>query len=201
MSAYLWEQYADIWLEDAPDLSDRPRGVEQAMFRGVMAAFPTGVGVISTADGDGAPRGMTANAISSISARPPLLMVALTLHSRTLAAIERLDAFAVNVLAGTGAHLSGHFARPDASFADISWEPSQVARGVPVLTEHVTAVAECRVDRILGAGDHAIVLGRIVGGRLRDEPPLVYHRRGYAAWTHLPEATIAAPSPQKAENV
>lgn len=186
MNSYLWEQYDDVWFDRTPSLEGRPRGVEINLFRDLMSAFPTGVGVITTIDAAGQPRGMTANAVSSISARPPLLMVALNSTSGTLTEIERHRSFAVNILAGTGADLSNRFARPaTATFDGLEWEPSGVAGGVPVILEHTTAVAECAVDTIVGAGDHAIVLGRIVAGRLFDRAPLVYHKRVYADWATL----------------
>lgn len=187
MSTFLWDQYGDdVWLGDTPSIEGRPRGVQIELFRGLMSSFPTGVAVITTVAADGSPRGMTANAVSSISARPPLLMVALDSRRATLTDIERHGAFAVNILAGTGAEMSGRFANSKtARFDDVAWEPSKTAKGVPVLTEHVSAVAECMVDSMVGAGDHVVVFGRIVAGRLHDDPPLVYHRRVYADWATL----------------
>ena len=189
MSTYLWDQYDEVWLDEAPSIVGRPRGVELEQFRGLMSAFPTGVAVITTIDADGEPRGMTANAVSSISARPPLLMVALDSRSGTLTDIERHGAFAVNILAGSGAEVSNRFARSaTARFDGIAWDASDVARGVPILTEHTTAVAECMVDSMVGAGDHVVIFGRIVAGRLNDVAPLVYHQRVYADWAALAES-------------
>jgi flavin reductase (DIM6/NTAB) family NADH-FMN oxidoreductase RutF len=56
--------------------------------RAVMARFATGVAVVTTAGPDGSPRGSTANAISSVSLDPPLVLVCLREQSETLASLQ-----------------------------------------------------------------------------------------------------------------
>jgi flavin-dependent trigonelline monooxygenase, reductase component len=150
------------------------------LFRTVMASFPTGVAVVTTLDVGGSPRGMTLNALTSVSAQPPLLLICVASGSGTLAAIRRTGAFAVNFLAADGEHISGTLASPGTVWLDgLAWTPSSSALGVPVLIDHVVASAECLVERTSAAGDHHLVLGRIVGGAATDAAPLIYHRRCY----------------------
>ena len=52
--------------------------------RDVMGHFATGVSVITARDGEGGPVGTTANAISSVSLEPPLLLACLAESSETL---------------------------------------------------------------------------------------------------------------------
>lgn len=154
--------------------------VDLDLFRALMASFPTGVTVVTTLEPDGSPRGMTLNALTSVSAEPPLLLICVATGSRTLAAIRHTGAFAVNVLDAGSRHIAAMFAsRGPASFDDLLWHRSVRALGVPVLSDHVAARAECLVERVIEAGDHHLVIGAIVGGTAFGAAPLVYHRRGY----------------------
>src|SRR5246127_4693612 len=81
-------------------------GVTAAELREAMGLFATGVTVITSVDADGQPVGTTANAVSSLSLDPPLLLVCFDRSSRTLAAIQAHGAFVVNVLAAPQQELS-----------------------------------------------------------------------------------------------
>lgn len=157
--------------------------VDPDTFRAVVGAFPTGVTVVTTLDTDGAPRGLTSNAFSSVSADPPLLLVCVDKRSQTLPALEAAGAFVVNFLAAGRHALSSTFAsRSPDKFAGVSWEPSAVANGAPILVHDVVAYAECVIHQRVEAGDHVILIGRIEAGATRPGSPLMYYRRTYAAW-------------------
>ena len=70
-----------------------------AEFRAAMGHFATGVTVVTSVDSDGEPVGTTANAVTSLSLDPPLVIVCFDLGSLTLRAIRGHGAFVVNVLA------------------------------------------------------------------------------------------------------
>lgn len=148
-------------------------------FRGIMAVLPAGVTVITTVDADLRPRGMTATAVCSASLEPPMLLACLDSRSRTLALIRQRGAFAVNILGAASEHLARLFASSGAdAFSRARWRPS-AAHGVPVLTAGVAAFAECRVDQIIAAGDHHLVLAVVVDGTVGDTDALAYARRSY----------------------
>lgn len=152
-------------------------------FRAVVGAFPTGVTVVTTLDGDGTPRGLTSNAFSSVSADPPLLLVCVDKRSQTLPALQASGTFVVNFLAAGRQELSNTFAsRAADKFAGVSWEPSAVANGAPILVHDVVAYAECVIHQQVEAGDHVILIGRIEGGGTWPGAPLLYYKRTYAAW-------------------
>jgi 3-hydroxy-9,10-secoandrosta-1,3,5(10)-triene-9,17-dione monooxygenase reductase component len=113
-----------------------------------MGQFATGVAVITAADATGRPFGGTADAISSLSLDPPLVLASLRRESETLAALRDTGRFAVNVLEAGGRELSDRFAPRD--------------HGVPVL-DGALAVLTCRVHEIADGGDHVIVIGEVVG--------------------------------------
>src|SRR5690242_5451774 len=85
--------------------------VPAAEFRDAMGYFATGVSVVTSVGADGTPVGTTANAVTSLSLDPPLILVCFDLGSLTLRAIQEHGAFAVNVLAAGQKHLSAGFAR------------------------------------------------------------------------------------------
>ena len=86
--------------------------VSAAEFRHAMGHFATGVTVITSIGAYGAPVGTTANAVTSLSLDPPLILVCFDRGSLTLQAIHGHGAFVVNVLAAGQEHLSASFARP-----------------------------------------------------------------------------------------
>ena len=85
--------------------------VPAAEFRNAMSHFATGVTVVTSVGADGTPVGTTANAVTSLSLDPPLILVCFDLGSVTLRAIQGHGAFVVNVLAAAQRQLSANFAR------------------------------------------------------------------------------------------
>src|SRR6185437_13835223 len=125
--------------------------------RNAMGHFATGVSVVTARGEGGAPVGTTANAISSVSLDPPLLLACLARSSETLAAIRAEGRFAVNVLAADQRHHSDRFA----------------AKGAATLA--------CEVEAIYPAGDHEIVVGiaHHLEHREPGVPPLLFYRGAY----------------------
>jgi 3-hydroxy-9,10-secoandrosta-1,3,5(10)-triene-9,17-dione monooxygenase reductase component len=108
--------------------------------------------------------------------------VCLDLASATLRAVRDHGAFAINVLGAEQMHLASGFARPGAL------KPWHVARHRPGLTatprlEGVLAGLECSVEHRLPAGDHEMVVGRVVAAEVGpgDERPLVFYRGAYSS--------------------
>jgi flavin reductase (DIM6/NTAB) family NADH-FMN oxidoreductase RutF len=149
-----------------------------------MGHFATGVTVVTSVGADGEPVGTTANAVTSLSLDPPLVLVCFDLESLTLHAIRGHGAFVVNVLAAPQRHLSANFARRGIAAA---WDGVRHRRGrtgSPRL-DGVLAVLECTVEHSLPGGDHEIVVGRVrhvetAGNGAR---PLLFWRGRYASLT------------------
>lgn len=151
-------------------------------FRHAMGHFATGVTVVTTVGPTGEPVGTTANAVSSLSLDPPLLLVCFDLDSLTLRAIRSHDAFAVNVLAARHRHVSANFARSGESAAwdDVHYQPGP--SGIPRIHEAL-AVLECTVEHYLPGGDHEIVVGRVRHTAVADDgaAPLIFYRGSYTS--------------------
>jgi flavin reductase (DIM6/NTAB) family NADH-FMN oxidoreductase RutF len=157
--------------------------MDRATFFAIMGAFPTGVGIVSTLDHEHQPKGLTSNALCSVSAEPPLMLVCVDKNSNTLPALRHSQKFVVNYLATGRGDLANLFAskEPD-KFAHVSWRPAH--NGMPWLHADSIAYAECTVTQEIEAGDHYIFLAQVEGGQppAPGTKPLMYFRRTYGTW-------------------
>jgi 3,4-dihydroxy-2-butanone 4-phosphate synthase len=162
------------------------------LMRDVMGHFATGVSVVTARDGGGAPVGTTANAISSVSLDPPLLLACLARSSETLAAIRAARRFAVNVLAAEQRHHSDRFARKGDAVRSHEVDFDDHDLGVPVLPGSLATVV-CEVEAVHPAGDHEIVVGAAhhLEHREPGAKPLLFYRGSYSE-IHIEEDELAA---------
>jgi 3,4-dihydroxy-2-butanone 4-phosphate synthase len=174
-----------------PDAAARLAATGRQM-RDVMGHFATGVSVVTARGDEGAPVGTTANAISSVSLDPPLLLACLARSSETLAAIRAERRFGVNILAAEQRHHSDRFAKKGDAVRSHEVEFDEHDLGVPVLPGSLATVV-CEVEAIHPAGDHEIVVGfahhlehREPGAR-----PLLFYRGSYSE-IHIEEDELAA---------
>lgn len=157
-------------------------GVTAAELRDAMGQFATGVTIITSVGAGGEPVGTTANAVTSLSLDPPLLLVCFALESATLAAIRDHGAFAVNVLSARQRHLSSGFARHGLAAVWEGVRHHQGPTGSPRI-EDAIAHLECTMEHTLPGGDHEIVVGRVrhVATNASGAKPLLFWRGGYAS--------------------
>jgi len=152
-------------------------------FREAVGAFPTGINVITTRSQD-AGYGLTANAFSSVSLDPPLVLICVGSSSQGCDVILQIGAFAVNVLSHDQEPLSRFFASKDRprgrdAFKDVPH--SEAITGCPLL-DGAAAHLDCRLDAAHEAGDHMIFIGAVVALNIDgDAKPLIFHGGQYAA--------------------
>lgn len=156
-------------------------GVDADRFRAALGSFATGVSVMTT-DVDGEPHGMTANALSSVSLDPPLVLVCVDRDALMAELVDRAGVFALSFLAADQESLSWHFADPDRPLGVAGFEgvaTRTAVTGCRLLADTVGSV-DCDVVQTTGAGDHVIVIGRVVAADAdEDVAPLVYFRGAY----------------------
>ncbi len=142
-----------------------------------MAALPTAVTIVSAA-GPGGPAGATANAVASLSLRPPLIVACLDRRSRTLGVLRESGGFGISVLASDQVELALGFATKAAHEEKWHEVGHAVREGVPVL-EGAVVWAACELRSLHDGGDHEIAVGEVfeLGGDGGD--PLVFHRGRY----------------------
>jgi flavin reductase (DIM6/NTAB) family NADH-FMN oxidoreductase RutF len=162
--------------------------VDRQTFFDIMAAFPSGVAIVTTVDADGAPRGLTTTAVASVSADPPLLLICVDLGSRTLAALRGRRRFVVNFMREGRSELCLRFAsKAEEKFSGVDWRATE--SGLPLLVQDALAWAECETVEEIETGDHIVVFGRVsAGDGPRDEgSPLMYYRRSWGVWAPVEE--------------
>ena len=159
-----------------------PPGTDSARFRQVLGHFATGVTVITAAAADG-PVGMCVGSFSSVSLDPPLVQFCAGDQSSSWPKIEAAGHYCVNVLGADQEGVARVFAgKGDGKFSGIGWRPS-AATGAPVLND-VLAWIDCRIEAVHPAGDHWIVVGRVLDLEIGHEGgPLVFFRGGFGRYT------------------
>ena len=152
--------------------------IEPDEFRQSLAAWPSGVTVLTSCRGDRI-HGMTVSDFSGASLSPPLVSVCCQLGSLTTDMIAESGCFAVNVLAEGQQELSNRFASKKLEhvrFESVSYRSG--VTGSPLLDGAVVNL-DCRVVAVYEAGDHVIYLGEIETTEVHDRSPLVYWNGGY----------------------
>jgi flavin reductase (DIM6/NTAB) family NADH-FMN oxidoreductase RutF len=158
------------WTPASPDL-----------LRSVFRRHAAGVAVI-TAQRAGRPVGFTATSLTSVAADPPMVSFGVSSSSSCWPVISETAFVGVHILGEHQRDLAATFARSGADrFAPpTSWRPGP--DGVPLL-DGVLAWLVCRIEGRVPAGDHRIVVARVVAGDAGDPGgpagPLLYHRGGF----------------------
>lgn len=145
-------------------------------FRKVMGHFATGVTLVTGRDEDGVPVGLTANAVTSVSLEPPLILVCLDQLSESRPVLLRTGHFAVSILRSGQDELARRFSRSDPEERFDGLRTRTAVTGAPLLAEAL-AWADCRTWKSLEAGDHTVLVGEVLACEAEDEgAPLVFFR-------------------------
>ena len=153
--------------------------IEKNQLRQVMGHFATGVTIITTLNKAGQLQGLTANAFTSVSLEPPLLLISVDKKAESWPAFEESKVFTVNILADSQEALSRKFAVSGGNkFEGVAYRIG--ANGAPILDGVLTYI-ECTLFAAYDGGDHSIYLGEIQQAETREGKPLLFFRGGYRA--------------------
>jgi flavin reductase (DIM6/NTAB) family NADH-FMN oxidoreductase RutF len=146
-------------------------------FRAVMRRFPTGVTVVTTVV-DGAPKGFTANAFSSVSAEPPMVLICVNRQARSHPLISRAGHFCVNLLRLDQQAIAERFAshEPVNPFDALSY--TAASTGSPVLADTL-AYLDCELAEEHTAGTHTVFIGTVLACGVHSGAPLGYFNAAY----------------------
>jgi 3-hydroxy-9,10-secoandrosta-1,3,5(10)-triene-9,17-dione monooxygenase reductase component len=187
IESWLGDSMYDFQFRPGEDVlldEDDPAAIAAArQFRDVLGRFASGVTVVTAISG-GAPVGLTCQSFSSVSLNPPLVLFIPAKTSRAWPAIQRSGKFCVNFLADGQAELSNQMASKGVDkFADVAWTPAP-ATGSPLIHDTL-AYVDCQIQSVHEAGDHYVVIGRVLDLGLPEEDsgidqPLLFFRGQYA---------------------
>ncbi|GAA1423672.1 flavin reductase family protein [Streptomyces thermospinosisporus] len=178
----------------APPAARHAEGVSNDEFRAAMSRLASGVVLVTAVeppldpDDPRAPAGedvgMTATAFMSVSLDPPLVLVSLREGSRMDELLEEQPLWAVSVLSENQRHIAGRFAMKGRVsdrllFADLDHVRGRYS-GAP-LVGGALATLECRTEQRVTAGDHTLVIGRVLAAEVpsAEGGPLTYFRGRY----------------------
>ena len=158
----------------------RTASADREDFVNAMSGAVTGVNVITT-DGPAGRFGITVNAVSSVSADPPMVLACINRRSPACNTVRVNGAFCVNVLSARQRHVAETFAGRPAqgesyAFASAMW--TQSTTGAPRLVD-ATAAFDCVLETAYDAGSHTIFIGRVVAASEGSRSPLLYTDRAY----------------------
>ncbi|SFA79871.1 NADH-FMN oxidoreductase RutF, flavin reductase (DIM6/NTAB) family [Poseidonocella pacifica] len=146
-------------------------GAETAQdYRRALGCFSTGVTVVSCETEQG-PIGITANSFSSVSLDPPLVLWSVACASARHSAFVGARHFTIHVMGSDQEDIATGFAREGDVYADLDWHRS--AEGAPVIAGCL-AHFECEREALHDAGDHTIVVGRVLRAAHRTGEPLLF---------------------------
>jgi 3-hydroxy-9,10-secoandrosta-1,3,5(10)-triene-9,17-dione monooxygenase reductase component len=149
-------------------------------YRDVLGRFASGVVVVAGLV-DGRPRGLSCQSFFSVSLDPPLIAISPARSSSSWREIEGTGAFAISVLSRDQRGLCLTFGRggPRDKFATTPWR--QAPSGAPLINGAV-AWLDCAVEAVHSAGDHLLVLGRVMELWAGDGDPLLFHRGAFGGF-------------------
>lgn len=144
-------------------------------FREAMGNVAAAVSVVTVLH-EGEPHGTTVSAFASLSMEPPMLLVSLDQRSALLSKLEIGSTVGVNVLAAHQDQIALRFAgKGDAKFDGVPWS---IEDGAPALLERHAWVS-MSVDQLVAAGDHTLVLGKVLAAEASPNASLTYWQRTF----------------------
>ena len=170
---------------------DEPANRNAAQLRSALAAFATGVCLITTVGADGKREGLTVNSFASVSLAPPLVLWSIREDTRSADVFLAARHYVIHVLAAEQKDLALHFARPApdkfAAYEDV-FAPG--LGGCPCLRESA-ARFECTAWSQHQEGDHSILVGRVESFLASGASPLLFHAGRLGAIQDLAPAVAA----------
>ena len=172
-----------------PPMSDQ----NKKALREAFGSFATGITVVATRQADGTRRGVTANSFTSVSLDPPLVLICIAKTGLSYEVFRTSTCFSVNVLSDAQRDISKIFASQSANKFDLG-EWTHGAAEMPVLRDALANFI-CQRENLVEAGDHVIMIGRVLDMQIQQGAPLGYFKGNYFS-VGLDQSLISAvPNP------
>ena len=170
-------EHNDVYLSEINGIKKSPQFDKK--LRKAFGTFTTGVTIVTAKQADGVPRGFTANSFTSVSLNPPLLLVCLSKEALSYQTFMSAENFGINVLSQKQESISVLFStQSEKKFDSGAWESGE--KGVPIFHEALSTFV-CTKEKLVDAGDHTILIGRVVHFSVNDGKPLLYFGGEYVS--------------------
>ena len=129
--------------------------------RRIMGSFATGVTVVTTSGEP--PTGLTANAVTSLSLDPPLVLVAIDKKAGSHQAIKDAGCFAMNILTSRQQTVSNKFATPGPKdFSDLDIKTAETGKGVYLAQKrHIKTIYNYAIEVADVTGTIEVIMGAV----------------------------------------
>lgn len=167
--------------ENSAETAMRPAPVDPARFREAMSRVGAAVHIVTT-DGPAGLAGITASAVTSITAEPPMMLFCIKRSSRCVRKVIGNGVFCINTLRRADQRLSDIFAgrtavRREERFTSSAW--TTLATGAPVLASALVAF-DCRLVEAKEVTTHLMMIGVVEAVEIAPKADaLMYAHREY----------------------
>jgi flavin reductase (DIM6/NTAB) family NADH-FMN oxidoreductase RutF len=169
-----------IYSEPGMSEATTENNIDKIDLRRAFGSFATGVTIVTTLDEQSQPCGFTANSFSSVSLEPPLVLVSIAKSAFGLTIFSESKGFAINILAEHQRDLSNRFASKGTDkFSGVDWQSGST--GAPLLNT-VVAWFDCQNFQQIDAGDHVILIGKVLDYSYSTDAPLGFCRGAYVSF-------------------
>jgi 3-hydroxy-9,10-secoandrosta-1,3,5(10)-triene-9,17-dione monooxygenase reductase component len=152
---------------------------EPGQFRTVLGHFASGVVIVTGMHDDG-PSGLTCQSFFSLSLDPPLVAFAPGKTSKSWPKASFTGNLCINVLSSDQESLAWTFADSGTDkFSGVGWTPA--GHGAPHIADALAWI-DCTVEQIHEAGDHYLVVARVIDLEAAEGEPLVFYRGGFGSF-------------------
>ena len=155
--------------------------LDRDALRHALGHFATGVTVVTAPSAIG-PLGFTANSFSSVSLHPPLVQWSLAQASRRHDTFVTAPHFAVHILGQDQVDLAKRFATVGDDFSNLDWHVGQ--HDVPILETCIVRL-DCVSYQHFPAGDHSLILGRVVDVSVLGGSALIFDQSRYGRFVRF----------------
>jgi len=146
--------------------------IRTAELKLAMGGFATGVTIVATRH-DGADHAMTCNSFNTVSLHPPMVLWSIRKESASRHAFVEGDGYSVSVLGAHQRDLAMHFTQgpPHRRFDDVTADRLETGR---LKLSDTVAWFDCALEQVVDAGDHDVLIGRVLAFASTSKPPLLY---------------------------
>jgi steroid delta-isomerase-like uncharacterized protein len=159
---------------DAPDIVVDVPGAAPHLdaLKGFNRQFVTGVTVVTTIDEQGQPRGLAANAYSSVSLEPPLVLICVQKTAGTYASLFRATHLGINIMSNRQREVVGTFASKVLDkFAGLPWHAGP---GGSPLIDGSSASIEAEIKERFQAKTHTVFIAKVTHAEVAETDPMIY---------------------------
>ena len=139
--------------------------------RQIFARFATGVAAITFSSKNNKFLGVTVNSYTSVSLEPPLVLWCLDKDSELYDELIEKENYVINFLSEDQRSIAVHLAKKNNHSLD---EVKHSIKGNNCVIEGVVGWISCSKVQTFDAGDHEIILGRVIDFNNNKRNPLIF---------------------------